>query len=434
MVTDPDLSPYRPGFSQTPPVLAGRDNVLVAARRAIAAVSKAHRTDRPLVLVGVRGMGKTVLLHAVAERAAVELGAVHLHVQVTPGQPLLHEVAREAEDLARLVEEVPAKEGWHLSQAVVRAQVAGVGGELRFDRRTTRPAPVDIFPSLARLAELVRARESGFVLTIDEVQVAMQERAAAEDLARLCACLQVGTSRDWPVVTAFAGLPGMWVSSSDQHGLTYLERGHWLEVGLLSPTDSLVALAEPAKRAGRPFEPTAAAFLADAAGGYPYAVQVYGEHAWWASEGAGSIGRQAAEQALVEGRKDLEAGLYSARWTEASGREHEYMVAVAELGARGIRPTGGAVARHLGTTTTVVSQFRDRLLAKGTLLDEGEDRALRFTVPGMAEYVLRQARAELRSGPSGSSPGQARRRRSTPDKPAWRPSKRGSARGDDFGR
>jgi hypothetical protein len=124
----------------------------------------------------------------------------------------------------------------------------------------------------------------------------MQQRDGREELALLCAALQEGTSADWPAVVAFAGLPGMWPSASlagtlDQRGLTYLGRGHWLDVGPLGPEDTLVALAEPVRQAGRPFGPTAADYLAEQADGYPYAVQVYGEHAWWASEGAATIGR-----------------------------------------------------------------------------------------------------------------------------------------------
>lgn len=394
MPTDASASPYRPGFSQMPSVLAGRDRVLRASQRAIGAVADAGRPDRPLVLIGTRGMGKTVLLTTIANEAGERLGAPHLHVEVTPGRPFLPSLLERVEVVSRLVEGQPAREGLKLSEAVLRAGVGALGAEVHFGRESHVAALPDLQGALSRLADATAGRGSGFVLTVDEVQV-----ASREELGVLAAALQAGTAAQWPMVVALAGLPSMRPSpqSADregQRGITYLERALWLEVGALDLGPTIEALTGPAKEAGRPFDPAAALSLAEQTGGYPYAIQVYGDHAWWASQGRPLIDQAAVGQALIDGRADLEAGLYGSRWSESPRREREYMLAVADLARAGEQATGKRVAERLGTTTRALSSFRDRLIHRGTLLVEGDHRTLRFTVPGMAEYVLIQAHHE----------------------------------------
>jgi hypothetical protein len=117
-------------------------------------------------------------------------------------------------------------------------------------------------------------------------------------------------------------------------------------------------------------------------GGCPYAIQVYGAYAWWTSAGCPFIDRAAVDQALIDGKADLEAGLYGSRWSESPRRERAYMLAVADLIRAGGPATGAEVAKRLETNTRQLSSFRDRLINRGTLLVEGDGRALRFTVPG----------------------------------------------------
>ena len=126
--------------------------------------------------------------------------------------------------------------------------------------------------------------------------------------------------------------------------------------------------------------------LAEASGGYPYAIQVLGHHAGRASTGSASIEVRHARAAAAAAEADLAAGLYTSRWHGASPKEQEYLVALAEL-VRGQGSTGGAdVARALGRTTQQVSYLRDRLIRKGTIFAEAG--SLVFAVPGMAEWVL----------------------------------------------
>lgn len=130
----------------------------------------------------------------------------------------------------------------------------------------------------------------------------------------------------------------------------------------------------------------AAQILAEASGGYPYAIQVLGHYAWRASHGHERIEPDHARAALPDAERDLSAGLYASRWNDASPKERGYLAALARLpdGAG-----GGHVARELGEPTSKVSYLRDRLIKKGTLFPERG--ALRFLVPGMARWIREDA-------------------------------------------
>ena len=164
------------------------------------------------------------------------------------------------------------------------------------------------------------------VVTLDEVHL-----AARRELAALAALLQEGTGERWPLVVVLAGLPLM---RAPEHSVTYLERGAWHELGMLSRADAVRALRLPAQAAARPMDGDAALILAEASGGYPFAVQLYGHYAWRAPT------------------------------------------------------TARALADELGRTPKQLSSVRDELIKQGTLTVEGDE--LRFTIPGMSAFVLKR--------------------------------------------
>jgi hypothetical protein len=131
----------------------------------------------------------------------------------------------------------------------------------------------------------------------------------------------------------------------------------------------------------------------DHTGGYPYAIQRYGDHAWHAAAGQPQIDLPAAERAVVSAGAELELGLYASRWAHTSRGERTYLAGVAELLAEGATPTGRSVADRLGTRPQQLSMVRARLIKKGTLVARGE--ALDFSVPGMAGYVHRHGLGDL---------------------------------------
>ena len=310
-----------------------------------------------------------------------------------PETPFTPDLLAALKRAVQLIEQPPAKRALRTESVTLRAGLPGIGGEVRFARPNETeqdPAPA-LRAALTRLAALATTRDSGFVLTLDEAHLATRR-----ELAALAALLQEGTGERWPMVVAIAGLPLM---RAPEHSVTYLERGAWHELGLLTHPDALRALRLPAEAAGRPMDEDAAALLARASGGYPYAIQLYGHHAWRTSAEHDRIDLQAARAALPRAQQELERGLYAARWTAASPGQRRYLAALATLGATGSPTTARAVADALQRTPKQLSTVRDDLIKAGTLTVEGDE--LRFTIPGMSDYAVdhalgRAAAPELR--------------------------------------
>jgi hypothetical protein len=250
--------------------------------------------------------------------------------------------------------------------------------------RPARAAAPRLDHALAAAVEAALGHGAGLVLTVDELQL-----AGRGELADFAATLQQHVPDDWPLVVILAGLPSLRDAQREsRRAVTYLERAEWHVLGLLDPAATAEALAEPAWQAGRPMSDSARRLLAEASGGYPYAIQVLGHHAWRASSGSSSIEVRHARAAAVAAEADLAAGLYTSRWHGASPKEQEYLVALAHVVA-GQGSAGGAdVARALGRSTQQVSYLRDRLIRKGTIFAEAG--TLVFAVPGMADWVLSQ--------------------------------------------
>jgi hypothetical protein len=385
-------NPYRPGFNQAPVVLAGRSEVLDGAREALAVAGEDGRTPRPLVLLGPRGVGKTVTLGEIAEIAAAERSWPAVHVEAKGAGGLLADLARRLDRARAMLDgEAPAGPAPRTSTrrarvSKVSAQVVGIGGEVEFSSEGPQRS-VDGTGALADAFEQVMAvaiaRDAGLVLTLDELQVAKPAEVAA-----LAGLLQENVPRDWPLVVAIAALPTLRTARGKRRLPTYLERSEWHELGALDLPDAREALAGPAAQAGRPMSAAAVDVLLELAGGYPYAIQVAGHFAWRASSSASQITVTHARAAVPRIESDL-AQLFRSRWDDASPREREYLAALARLteadaGAR--PPNGGQVAAALAQAPTSVSYLRDRLLKKGTLYADSAG-GLHFIAPGMAEWI-----------------------------------------------
>lgn len=353
----PNGNPFRPGFNRSPQVLAGRDGIIAAARSALAEAANGTMPTS-LILVGGRGVGKTVLLREIADIAGRQYGSPRVRVEVTSPGSFVPHLLYEAGLVEQALGAAQAASGLHPASATIRAGVAGVGAEVTLERSGAEVVPdyYRIRDALARLAEMLRAAQSLLVITVDEAQVANRD-----DLSSFAAALQYGEEEDWPFVVVLAGLPSM---RDPGRSVTYFERSNWYEVTSLDRSATMEALGVPAQQGGRPFEPAALERLAEGTGGYPYAVQLYGYNAWWVSEGHDRITLEHAETAGDLAGTQLEQGLYLSRWNQASKREQEYLAVVAALISRGESATATSIAAHLGRAPKEVAAYRERLIAK----------------------------------------------------------------------
>lgn len=378
-------NPYRPGFNQTPVVFAGRVDVLDGASEALEIAAYDARTPRPLILLGPRGVGKTVTLGEIASLAAEDHAWPTVHVEART-RGFLPELTRRLKHARQLLEgDAGSEQGAgraRVTGSKVEARAFGIGAgvELQFDRPGEQPDQ-DFGTALRQVMQVAVDRNAGLLLTLDELQ-----NASMDDLTTLAATLQESVPRDWPLVVAVAALPSLRRSRGRNALPTYLERAEWHELRALPAVDARQALVEPARQSHRPMTEEAAGALLDIAGGYPYAIQVAGHYAWRSSHGAAQITLAHARQAQPRIEADLEQ-LFSSRWADASERQRDYLRAIARAAHHhGRPPTGGEVAAELGTSTKSVSYLADRLLKKGTIYRDGAGR-LHFITPGMGPWI-----------------------------------------------
>lgn len=372
-------NPYRPGFNQRPVRLVGRDQILAAAQENMDVAELDRRMPTPLILVGTRGVGKTVVLGRIAEDAATTRSWPHVGIEIRPDAPFTPELLQRLEEAtASLRQQTPTStQRSRVSGGKVSAQVFGIGAEVDVIRAEKPPSAVPLDTAMEAAARAAMACDAGLVLTIDELQLANRS-----ELSNLTAVLQQHIDDGWPIVLVAAGLPSL---RERDRTVSYLERAQWEDLRPLSREHTLDALTGPAAAASRPMDPAAAAILADACGGYPFAVQLMGHHAWRASHGSATIEAPHARTARTAAHRALSAGLYASRWQDAAPREREYLAALAALPTGG---GGGDVARALGRPPADVSYLRDRLIKKGTLYPEGG--LLRFIVPGLGDWIREQ--------------------------------------------
>jgi hypothetical protein len=373
-------NPYRPGFNQMPTVLAGRERILGAIAEALDVAALDGRTPRPMVITGTRGVGKTVVLDRARTIAAERYSWLSAAVEVQPGRHFVPAL-RAAIDQVRNAysQHRPSRGHWKLTKATIKAGTTIFGAEAELTAREPT-VPADLRSDLQRLMDTATPVQAGLLITVDEAHVATKN-----ELSELAAVLQHATGHGWPLVAILAGLPGL---QSPRNMVTYFERAEWHTLGLLSNDQSRSAFAGPAEDAGRPMDTNAVDVLTAAAGGYPYAIQVLGHHAWRRSHGHQTITRVDADAAMLDAERDLADGLFRARWNDASDKEKDYLAALAGLLAAGHEPSGADVARTLGRSAQAVSYLRDRLLKKGTIY--ADNGALHLPVPGMAAWIVTQ--------------------------------------------
>lgn len=404
------VNPYAPGAGTDPPVLAGRDGHL-ALIDAAAARAESGLDVTPLILTGLRGMGKTVLLH----EARARLGRRGWGTSYLEGRKSL-----DADEATRMLIAEVAR---HLSagRRVLRSTrkiLSSIGGmsvgagptgatvAVQRAAATSEAADASLLSALRLLGRAAAEEGLGFALFLDELQTLRRR-----DLAILIRALS--TLRGLPVVFVGAGLP--YLPAELASASTYAERFNYAVVDWLPPGDVREALLAPAAESGHSWSGDGYEDVYRLSHGYPYFVQLYASEAWDEAErtGTGEIGEEAVRVAEPRVRSRVDVGLYAARYDRATPSEQKYLQAMARLWQENAGQTAprrgpvpledyagsvervrsGDVARALDQPLTAVGPIRDRLIRKG-LLHSPQHGVIAFSVPGFAYYVLRRGESE----------------------------------------
>jgi len=380
-------NPYTPGAGDRPRALVGRSDQLALAESLRSQLETGYSANS-LMYVGLRGVGKTVLLKEIADRLAragwyapylelrrglavdVALGAVA--DRFASGLPPGAKLTRRARQLLR--------RGGGL-------QVLGSGASLGGGRPASDYD--DLAKVLAALAEAAREDGLGVALIVDELQ--------SVSLASLGALVHVAQDlRDrLPFAFIGAGLPHL--ATYIAKAATYTERFRYEPTDNLHDQEAQAALLEPAAAEGVGWDEDAVAKVVRTAAGYPYFLQLYAFEAWNVAGRAGTIETikladvEAAEPVV---QRQIEAGIYGARFDGATESERNYLFAMSDLMDAEIdRVRSGDVARVLNRDLSAISPTRDALIRKG-IVHAPEHGWLAFSIPGFQHYVSERQSAE----------------------------------------
>ena len=386
---DPIKNPYSPGAGTPPPELAGRDELRETVRIALERV-RAGRPTKSILMVGLRGVGKTVLLDRLRE-AAEAVGIQTLRVEAPENRSLPAILAPQLRQaLLRLSRNDVAKE---FAQRALRA-LAGFAKALKvkyqdievgfdFDPEPGLADNGDLEHDLQALLEVAgaAAKKAGTALAmfVDELQYVEENQLAA-----LITALHRTAQRSLPVVLVGAGLPQL--PGKMGRAKSYAERlFDFPTIGPLLRDAARVAIVKPAMDQGVSVDEEALDRIIQETRGYPYFLQEWGKHAWDTAD-ASPITLQDVERATTTAIAALDESFFRVRFDRLTPLEKKYLRAMAELGAGPHR--SGDIAGQLSREVTSLGPTRSQLIVKGMIWSPSHGDTA-FTAPLFDEFMKR---------------------------------------------
>ncbi len=398
---DPIRNPYAPGAGQRPPELAGRDEQLQAFDIVLERIARG-RPERSIVLTGLRGVGKTVLLNALRSAAVrAHWGTGKLEARPDQGlrRPLsaaLHVAVRElghpqGDDVDHVLGVIKA---FAQRDAAPGAKLRekwnpGIDAPAVSGRADSGDIEIDLVELLTDVGGLAADVGKGVAIFVDEMQ-----DLSPEDVSAVCAACHEISQSGLPVIVVGAGLPHLPAVLSASK--SYSERlFRYQRIDRLDRGAADLALVAPAEDEGADFTSEALEAMYAATAGYPYFVQAYGKVAWDVAPRT-PITADDIRVAAPEAEAELAVGFFGSRFERATPAEREYLRAMADAALAMVEagddvdetesvPTS-AVATLLDRKPQSLSPARDALLKKG-LIYSGERGRIAFTVPHFGRYL-----------------------------------------------
>ncbi|MEU7865705.1 ATP-binding protein [Dactylosporangium sp. NPDC049140] len=398
---DPVRNPYAPGAGQRPPELAGRDRELHAFEVVLERVARG-RPERSLMLTGLRGVGKTVLLNTLRSEAISHLwgtGKIEARPDQSLRRPLsaaLHMAIRELaphhrapdriDEFLGVLKAFALREDPRKPPSKLRDRwQPGIDAPAAVGRADSGDIEIDLVELFTDAASVATDVGTGVALFIDELQ-----DLGVDDISALCAACHELSQTGAPLIVVGAGLPH--VPALLSASKSYSERlFRYQRIDRLDRIAADLALTAPAEREEVEYEAKALDALYEASGGYPYFVQAYGK-ATWDHAPRSPITAADVRVAAPEAEAELAVGFFGSRYERATPAEREYMRTMATLlpavDVSEAVPTA-EIARALGRKPASLSPARDALIKKG-LIYSGERGTVAFTVPHFARYLRTQ--------------------------------------------
>ena len=388
---DPVRNPYNPGAGTPPPALVGRD-ALIESFRVTVQRATLGRPGQSLMPIGLRGVGKTVLLNRFIDEVQA-LGAHAVLIEAPEDGNLRQLLAKESRRVLLHLDRLGA-----LSEKVKRALRVFKSFSITLGPDGRLTAGVDVDPELGAadsgvladdvtdlfvaLGEAAKDRASALVIAIDELQYLSED-----ELGALIMAVHRTTQLQLPLVLVGAGLPQL--PGLAGNAKSYAERLFTFpEIGPLAPAEARLAVTRPAEQAGVTLEPAAVDAILEHTHGYPYFLQEWSYEAWNVASGD-TISAADVQRAGPRVIEKLDTNFFRVRFDRLTPSERKYLRAMAELGPGPHR--SGEIAREYGAKVESVGPMRSALIKKGMIYSPSHGDTA-FTVPLFDEFVKRAVR------------------------------------------
>lgn len=357
-------NPFTPTFGTSPSLPVGREEIVADFTRSLRQGPGAP--SRAMLIVGTRGVGKTVLLNELEDAAKGE-GWNVLSETALPGL-----VSRLTDELLpTLLKELdPNPVARRITGLNAPAGMGGIRSEVEHKHEPKR----GLRGELTAAVDLV---QHGLFITVDEVG-----RATVDELAELVAVIQHLFRERRNVAIAVAGLPEEVAKLLDHPGITFLRRADRRILGAVRRSDVERGLSEPVSQAGGTWEPAALREAIEATHGYPFLIQLIGYHAWSTSAN-GHIAD--ATDTILRAQQELGTLVLEPVLSRCTSLERDFLDAMAV--DSGDSKLADLIDR-LEKTPDTVSQYRRRLLDRHIVVSPAHGM-LRFAIPGMRDYLRR---------------------------------------------
>lgn len=386
---NPLTNPFSPGAGNQPPELAGRAELLRQVEVLLARV-KAGRSEQSMFMVGLRGVGKTVLLNRVREMAQAQ-GYQALLIEAHENKPLpqlllppLRQTLFALDRMQNVSQKV--KRGLRVLRSFMGAVKVKLGDAefgLDIDPETGSADSGDLEADVAELfvavGEAAADRGTAVAIIVDQLQYMTEVEMSA-----LIMAIHKVSQRSLPMVLIGAGLPQLVGLAGKSK--SYAERLFtYPVVGALTLEDASLALQGPVASQGVAFTPEALAEVFRVTQGYPYFLQEWGYQSWNMAQQS-PIDLALIQQTTAASTARLDQSFFRVRFDRLTPREKDYLSALAELGTGNQR--SGGVAERLGVKVQTIAPLRSSLIKKGMIYSPAHGDTA-FTVPLFDQFMLR---------------------------------------------
>jgi len=391
---DPIKNPFSPGAGSPPPELAGRQNILSKAKIVLSRL-KNGKSEKSFLLVGLRGVGKTVLLneiHGYAQSEQFKSILVEAHEGKSLAAlllPPLRQILFSLDQMENMSRKV--KRGLRVLKSFfngVKIKFGEVEISLDIDPEVGAADSGDLESDLPVLleaiAEAAQDRKTAIAIIIDEIQYLSEKEFSA-----LIMAVHRISQKQLPLILVGAGLPQL-VGLAGR-SKSYAERlFDYPKVGPLNYEDAVLAIQEPVKEQGVSFTQDALDEIISKTEGYPYFLQEWGYQAWNLANSK-KINLDIVKKATEVSLQRLDESFFRVRFDRLTPSEKRYLLALAEFGSGPHR--SGDIAEKLNVKPQTVAPTRASLIKKG-MIHSPSYGDMEFTVPLFDDFMRREMSAK----------------------------------------